>query len=144
MGALSFAVEFDVDGISRKVENLIDDKTMIAIHNAFAKIINPFVPMDEGALSQSLEINAEYVRYYQQYAHYIYMGELYLAANGSSWAKEGEKKFPSGKPLTYGKEKEKHPLATKEWDKVAMQTKLKEFEEQVKKILMWRAKELYG
>lgn len=35
------------------------------------------------------------------YAHYIYMGELYLAANGSAWAKKHEKKFPSGKPLTY-------------------------------------------
>lgn len=35
------------------------------------------------------------------YSHYIYMGELYLAENGSSWAKKHEKKFPSGKPLHF-------------------------------------------
>lgn len=42
------------------------------------------------------------------YAHYIYMGELYLAANGSSWAKQYEKKFPSGKPLDIKKPYEDH------------------------------------
>ena len=33
------------------------------------------------------------------YAHYQYMGELYLAENGSSWAHKGETKYPTGRPL---------------------------------------------
>lgn len=33
------------------------------------------------------------------YAHYQYMGELYLAENGSSWAHKGEAKHPTGRPL---------------------------------------------
>lgn len=72
----------------------------------------------------------------------MYMGELYLAENGSSWAKEGEKKYPAGRPLKYSKEK--HSLATKEWDKVAMQTEIDRFAEYVKKRLIERHKYLYG
>lgn len=30
------------------------------------------------------------------------MGELYLAENGSSWAKKYETKYPAGRPLHYG------------------------------------------
>lgn len=37
------------------------------------------------------------------YAHYQYMGELYLAENGSSWAHKGEAKYPTGRPLHYSK-----------------------------------------
>ena len=133
----------DEEKLKRKIESLIDDKTMLEIHDLFAKIIDPWTPFAEGVMAhRSLEITPNYICYHQPYAHYMYMGELYLAANGSSWAKENEKKYPSGRPLHYSKEK--HQLATAQWDKVAMQTKRDEFELQVRDILMRRAKQLYG
>lgn len=35
------------------------------------------------------------------YAHYQYMGELYLTEDGRSYAQKGEKKVPTGLPLNY-------------------------------------------
>ena len=35
------------------------------------------------------------------YAHYQYVGELYLTADGRSWANSGEKKYPTGTELKY-------------------------------------------
>lgn len=133
----------DVNGksIQDKIRKLIDAKTMLQVHNLYAKTIDPWTPMAEGIMSHAnLEITTDHIRYNTPYAHYVYMGELYLAANGSSWAKAGEKKFPSGRPLNYSKEM--HPLATSKWDKAAMQVKRDVFLADVKKILSDRAKEL--
>lgn len=63
----------------------------------------PLVPFQQGGLRNnvSMSINADYIEWNSPYAHYIYSNELYLAANGSSWAKKHEKKYPAGKPLHY-------------------------------------------
>lgn len=70
----------------------------------------PLIPFHQGALRNSYdypegiyggEISWGGIDRGVPYAHYIYEGELYLAANGSSWAKQYEKKYPSGKPLAY-------------------------------------------
>ena len=74
-----------------------------------------FVPFGDGNLSQDVTITDEAVTYNRNYAHYMYEGELYLAPNGSAWAKKGEKKNPTGKPLNYSKDV--HPLATSKWDR---------------------------
>lgn len=142
MGVVNIKVKINEKQAVERIESLVDDSFMIEVHNEFARIIEPWVPMDEGPLSQGYEVTRDYVRYKEEYAHYMYMGELYLAENGSSWAKEGEKKHPTGRPLKYGKEK--HSLATKEWDKVAMQTEIDRFAEYVKKRLIERHKYLYG
>lgn len=135
-------VKINDKALKRMLDNLIDDKTMLEVHNALARYCDPYVPMREGTLSQTIQITPKYVRYYLPYAHYQYTGELYLAANGSSWAKAGEKKYPSGKPLNYSKEQ--HPLASKEWDKAMMAANGEAFLEEVKRILVERARELYG
>lgn len=140
--SITIQVQVDSKAIERKVSSIIDDTAMLRIHDAFARYCNPYVPMDEGALSQTLEITAEGVTYRQPYAHYMYMGELYLAENGSSWAKKDEKKHPSGKPLHYSPER--HPLATKEWDKAMMRDRGDAFCDEVRRILENRARELYG
>lgn len=113
-------VEIDENAIQNKVESLIDSKTMLEIHNLFAKIINPWVPYLEGFLSQNIETTEEYVRYKQIYANYQYWG------------------------TEFNHTIDVHPLVSAKWDKVAMQTELEKFEQGVKEILARRAKELYG
>ena len=147
---ITTTVSISEDAIKHKLDSLLDDTVMKEIHALFAKTINPWVPMDEGPLSQTIEITPAYIRYIQPYSHYMYTGEVYgpnipITKDGQiiGWfSPPGQKKNPTGRPIEYGKEK--HPLATKEWDKVAMQSKLEEFEENVKNILVRRAKELYG
>lgn len=64
-----------------------------------------YIPMQQGALRGSANypkgIYGDEISWNTPYAHYQYMGELYLAENGSSWAQKYEKKYPTGQPLTY-------------------------------------------
>ncbi len=148
----SINVELDEKGIQGKIDNLIDDSVMVEIHTAFARIINDFVPYDTGNLAENdLEITKDYVRYAAEYAHYMYYGEIYgpnIPVYDSDGNVEGffslpnVKKKPTGRKMTFNTEK--HPSATSHWDKVAMQTRLKLFEQEVKNILLRRAKSLYG
>lgn len=143
MSVIEVKVEIDPSQLQTRLENLInDDETMYQLHDALARFCNPYVPMDTGTLAQTTQITPEHVRYTQPYAHYQYMGELYLAANGSSWAKKDEHKYPSGKPLHYSKEA--HELASKEWDKAMLSDRREEFTQEVMRILVERAKALYG
>lgn len=121
-----------------------DDRTMLEIHDLLAKEFNDYVPMDEGVLSQSVEVSAECIRYPGPYAHYMYVGEVY-GPNFPIFDKDtgeligwrspkGKKKHPTGREIQYGKEK--HPLATKEWDKAAMADRGDSIRQQVKEILI--------
>ena len=61
-----------------------------------------YVPFANGQLKSSGHIVEDgIIEWNTPYAHYMYMGELYLAANGSSWARKYEKKYPSGERLNY-------------------------------------------
>lgn len=66
---------------------------------------DPLIPFQQGALRNSVNypqgINGGEIEWNTPYAHYQYEGELYLAENGSSWAKKYEKKYPAGEPLNY-------------------------------------------
>lgn len=95
----------------------------------------PFIPFNQGALKNSVEypqgIYGGEIEYNSPYAHYQYMGELYLSANGSSWAKKHEKKYPSGKPLHY------HPKSagtTDHWFEKAKEQHKEEWIKGVKEI----------
>lgn len=122
MGAeiVKFKVDIDDEKLAEQLTGLVDDKTMLEIHNLFAKTIDPWVPFLEGPLSQTLEITPEYVKYIVPYAHRQYNG------------------------VDFKHTTDYHPLASAQWDKVAMQTQLDSFTEEVKKILIRRANELYG
>ena len=60
--------------------------------------MDKYVPMDTGALSETLDVGADYITYEQPYAHYQYKGIS-----------------QSGKPLNYSTEK--HAYAGSYWDK---------------------------
>ena len=114
-------VEVNTPAIQDKLSALFhDDRTMLEIHNLLAKTIDPWVPYLSGPLSQTVDVQPEYIRYVVPYAHYQYYG------------------------VGFNHTIEVHPLASAMWDKVAMQTMRESFEAQVKDILVRRAKELYG
>ncbi len=62
----------------------------------------PYVPFREGHLRSSGHIVHDgLLEWNEPYAHYMYMGELYLTENGSSWAHKYEQKYPAGIDLQY-------------------------------------------
>ena len=81
----------------------INQKLNLFMANECMRLMNPFVPMDTGALSQTVETKADnergIVHYLVPYAHRQY--------NGTS----------------FNFSKEKHPLATHHWDKAMMMAK---------------------
>ena len=62
----------------------------------------PYMPFQQGAMVGATNIaESGLIVTNTPYAHYQYMGELYLTEDGRSWALKGEKKYPSGTPLKY-------------------------------------------
>ena len=119
---------------------------MLQVHNRFAQMCDPYVPMQTGTLAQTTEITAKGVRYTQPYAHYQYTGLVYgpnipIIENGMivGWfSRPGQPKSPTGAYLHYSTEQ--HPLASSEWDKAMMKDKGEEFKQAVTDILKNKAK----
>lgn len=84
----------------------INQKLNLFMANTAMRLMNPFVPMDTGALSQTVETKADnergIVHYLVPYAHRQYNGE------------------------SFNFSKEKHPLATHHWDKAMLIAKRNE------------------
>lgn len=134
MAFLVLNAELDADAIQKKFDNLINEKVMLEIHQVFAKMCDPYVPFLEGPLSQSAmaQVTAENVRY-----------------GGKGYVTEGRPNgVPYGRYQYYGEgfnhTKDYHPKATALWDKAMMREQGDVFIQQVKDILVRRAKELYG
>lgn len=117
---ISTKVTIDEKSIRDKIEILLDDKTMLAVHNLFAKMNDPYVPFLEGPLSQTVVVTPRYLDYIQPYAHYQYNG------------------------VNFNFTKDYHPLATHHWDEAMMRNNGESFKRQVQAILKRRAKEIYG
>ena len=144
-------IKINENAIQHKIESLIDEKTMLEVHNKFAQFCDEYVPMQEGVLAQTIQVTPEYVRYTQPYSHYMYVGEIYgpniptkdKNGNITGWfSRKGQKKQPTGRQMTFSAEK--HQRASKEWDKAMMAERGQDFTEAVKEILVQRARELYG
>lgn len=96
------------------------------------RLMNPYVPAKNLVLAQNVRVYAKgdrgYVHYLSPYAHYQYMGKLYVDlktkkgaftnGEGKFWSKPGISKVPTGKKLEY--DTFRHPLATSHWDKAMM------------------------
>jgi hypothetical protein len=135
MGAhITFDVTFNQNSIQQKVDSLINDEVMLEIHNVFAKMCDPYVPFLEGPLSQSgmAQVTSEFVQY-----------------GGKNYITDGRPNgVPYGRYQYYGDgfnhTKDYHPKATAHWDKAMMAENRDAFVQQLKDILVRRAKELYG
>jgi len=134
MSFISVGISLNTDSIQEKFNNLITEEVMLEIHNVFAKMCDPYVPFLEGPLSQSAlaQVTAEYVGY---------GGSHYVTENRPAGV-------PYGRYQYYGEgfnfTKDKHPKATALWDKAMMREQGDVFTQQVKDILVRRAKQLYG
>ena len=82
------------------------------------RFMMPFIPGGAGGMLAKNKAypNNHSIKYISPYAHYQYTGKLMLTKSGSSWAKEGEKKFYTNEKLKY------HTAGTgAKWDKLMMQ-----------------------
>ena len=87
------------------------------------RLMTPFIPGGAGGELAKLKTypSNDSLKYTSPYAHYQFTGKLMLAANGSAWAKKGEKKHYSGKNLKY------HTSGTGSyWNKRMLQNKKNE------------------
>lgn len=75
---------------------------------------DPLIPFQQGALRGSLRypegIYGGEIAWDTPYAHYQYMGELYLTEDGRSYAEKYERKYPTGRSLIYN-----HDGTTNHW-----------------------------
>lgn len=120
---VTYEIDIDEAGIENKLMSLFyDPDAMLEIHNEFAKTIDPWTPFLTGAMSSSglANVAADGVTYNVPYARYQYYGVNF------------------NHTTTY------HPLASAQWDKVAMETQLEPFIQKVKDILIRRYNQLYG
>ena len=88
------------------------------LRNEADRLMAPFVPGGAGGKLEELKTypSPSTIKYISPHAHYQYTGKLMLAKNGSSWAKEGEKKYYTNKSLKY------HTSGTgAKWDKLMLQ-----------------------
>lgn len=120
MSIINVSVDVHGTNVQQKLDKLIDDATMLEIHNLLAKMCDPYVPFLEGPLSQTVEVHPECVRYIQPYARYQYYG------------------------VNFNFTKDYHPQATAMWNQVMMSEHREEFVEGVKEILRRRIKDVYG
>ena len=113
------SVDINPRAVESKVGAILDDSTMLKLHEALAETIDPWTPFLTGRLAGDLTIESDGVTYNVPYARKKYYGVALTK--------------------TY------HPLATSHWDAVAMEQGASEIlESKVKDILVARARELYG
>ena len=92
--AIRITVINNVD-VPKNVRKMNDDSLWTFAANEWHRLISPFTPMDTGQLDTNVSIKPKEIHYRVPYAHYIYVNNFNFR-------------------------KDKHPLATKEWDKAAI------------------------
>ena len=91
-----------------------------------------YIPMQQGALRGSVNypdgIYGGEIAWNTPYAHYQYMGELYLTEDGRSFAFRGERKYPPGLPP-----QQHHPGTEDHWFDRAKQVHCEQWIDLVKR-----------
>jgi hypothetical protein len=78
--------------------------------------MDKYIPMRRGMLAGIKEKGDDYIRYSMPYAHYQYVGILYVdPETGSPFARKGVKKIPTSIPLVH--KTTMHEQAGTYWDK---------------------------
>lgn len=127
------AVKVTIFDPEKTRKRIFDDATMKYAHTRLQALCDPYVPMDSGTLSQTVEITPEYVHYKSPYAHYQWEGKLYVAENGSPWAGRDEAKKPTDRDLDYSTDK--HPLATSHWEQAMAVAKGQQLADEISEYL---------
>ena len=88
---------------TKRIDNNLKSAQDISDQQVLNDMI-PYMPFQQGAMVGATQIiEPGIISTNTPYAHYQYMGELYLAENGSSWAHKGEAKYPTDGLLQYSK-----------------------------------------
>lgn len=116
----------------------IEEKARKKICELVIRDTKPYTPYREKGFGRATRVENEYRRivYGTPYARYLWHGKLMLAANGSSWAKRGEKKHLTDIDLKYTKSV--HPKAGPYWVLKAKDKNIKTWEMEIEKELKSR------
>lgn len=121
---INIRLTFSEKELGAKIESLKNRRSMTAIHQTFAKEIDPFVPKDSNFLAGSVIVTEKYIKYKGPYANYQYTGEVY-GPNYPGWEDVGaagwrspDKKHPTGREMG----KKATVLLTPVWKKNANKT----------------------
>lgn len=120
MASISVKLNLTDKALSRRMEELENPTTRLAIYNSLAKHCDPYVPFLNGPLSQTAVVTEDGVKYIQPYARYQYYG------------------------VDFNHTVEYHPLASAKWNEAMMRDHKKEFTEEVKDIIDWRIAKYNG
>lgn len=108
---MKLRIELNEPQILQKVTS---DKFGLTVSQQWKKLIDPYTPKDNGIMIQKVQLRPWEIEYTEPYSHYMYEGILYVDPDtGSSWAKFGVTKIPTGIPLEYQKN---NPCSTDHWD----------------------------
>ena len=123
--SLTIKVELDDQAVEKKLTN---DRFGLFVAHEWKRLIDPYTPRDIGLLMSNVEEKPFLLHYHEPYAHYQYMGEVYVdpdygvagwySDDYGWWSRPNVPKVPSGRSLTYNK---KNPYATDHWDQKAAQ-----------------------
>lgn len=97
---------------------IFDDAAMTYAHTRLHAYCSDYVPMDSGALDQTVEITPKYVHYKSPYAHFQWEGVVFVDERGSTYALPNHSKRPTNTPLHHSTDH--HALATSHWEVAAM------------------------
>ena len=129
------------------VDRILDDKAKLFLANEAQKFMTPFVPADSLSLVQNVRTysvsNGGVVEYNSPYAHYQFMGKLYVdkktgkgaffSPDYGFWSRKKATKKKTSKDLNYNVFR--HPQATSHWDKAMSVAYGKELGESLEKYL---------
>ena len=118
------SVTITINNPASIADRIIDDDVGTFLASEWSRYFAKYVPMREGILAQDITIEPFQVTYNSPYAHYQWMGKLYvdpITLKGAFydpdygfWSRPGVSKIPTGIPLNYSKEQ--NPLATSHWE----------------------------
>lgn len=108
MAGVKFTVDLqkfkkDMKQLDRRIR-FAGKGTEHALAIQMAKDTEPYVPALNKSLANKTQVNGGTIIYPSPYAHYLYVGKLFIDPNtGSSWAAPGADKVITGKDLNISK-----------------------------------------
>lgn len=115
--------------------------TLLFMANEARRLMEPYVPARNMILSRNVRTyvqgNEGIVHYLSPHARYQFNGILMVSRiTGSPWARYGESKVETGRPLNY--DKSRHAFATSHWDKAMKTARIEEFTDSVQRFVRGR------
>ena len=111
-------ISVEVFNPKKTFKRIFSDEVRKYAHTRLHAYCSPYVPMDSGALDQTVDITPNYVHYKSPYAHFQWDGKVFVDERGSTYAKRNTSKHATDRNLKYSPDK--HPLATSHWERAAM------------------------